>query len=258
MGALCSYDGATGGFLANKGRAASLAFVLLGYVVAIAGAAAGAWALHTSVSESEQGWAFALWLSLVADLVATVVTWLLAVLVNNSSTYDPYWSLFTPLAVAYWAFFSAPARASDVPLARAWLVMVSAAVWSTRLTGNWIRDWGGLMHEDFRYAEIRTKFQSAGLPVAAYWLGGSFGGIMLFPTLLVFLGSVPAYLAVVTGVKNGPNPVARPLNCLDGVACAVSVGAALLQFVADEQMRVFRNSEHAPGACMELGLWRYS
>jgi steroid 5-alpha reductase family enzyme len=253
---MCSYEGTTGAFLASHGRGASLAFVLVVYIVAIAAAAGAAWALDTSVSE--QGWEFALWLSLVADVAATVVTWLFAVLVNNSSTYDPYWSLFTPLAVVYWAFFSAPARASDVPLARACLVTVSASVWSIRLTGNWIRDWPGLMHEDFRYKEISTKFKNAGLPVAAYWLGGSLGGIMLFPTLLVFLGSVPAYLAVVTGVKEGPHPVARPLNWLDGVACAVAVGAALLQFVADEQMRVFRNSKHAPGACMESGLWRYS
>jgi len=71
----------------------------------------------------------------------------------------------------------------------------------------------------------------------------------------VFLGTIPVYLAVSTGVRSDGG---NALNALDFIAAFVSVGAAVIQYVADEQMRSFRKAGHPRGTCMESGLWRYS
>ena len=54
--------------------------------------------------------------------------------------------------------------------------------------------------------------------------------------------------------------LARPgegLNWLDGVALVVGIGAPVLQFVADAQMRAFIRVRQ-PGQAMEQGLWAWS
>lgn len=58
-----------------------------------------------------------------------------------------------------------------------------------------------------------------------YWLVPSLLGFMVFPTILVFLGSVPVYFAVSTGVSSGANEV----NALDFIATGLTVSAALIQ-----------------------------
>lgn len=58
-----------------------------------------------------------------------------------------------------------------------------------------------------------------------YWILGSFAGIMFFPTVLVFLGSIPTYYALYKGLSEG----ASELNALDYVATVIAVGAAIIQ-----------------------------
>jgi steroid 5-alpha reductase family enzyme len=162
----------------------------------------------------------------VADVTATLVVFAVAVMCDNSSVYDPYWSL-APLALV------AAYRAHPVTIA---LVMI----WSIRLTWNWARGWPGMRHEDWRYLDLRVKTGRA------YWLV-SLGGIMLFPTLLVFLGCLP----LAFGVGRSVEPVVLVLGA------AVTFAALALETVADQQLLRFRRT-HPPGAICDEGLWRYS
>lgn len=182
-----------------------------------------------------------LWLdALLADLLATVVVFAGSRALRNSSCYDPYWSVLPPFLVGFWFF--AGRDVAGVEDGRAVLVMVVVAVWAVRLTGNWLHDWPGLHHEDFRYAPLRDG-------------AGRFGAVVdlvaihLVPTLIVFLGLVPAYAVL---ARPG-----RPLGWLDWVALVVGVGAAVLQLVADTQMRAFIRTRQ-PGQAMEQGLWAWS
>ena len=65
------------------------------------------------------------------------------------------------------------------------------------------------------------------------------------------MGTLPLYFALCPGEQ------ACALNTLDIIACAVSVGAAAIQYVADGQMRTFRRGKPEKGSVMEGGLWRY-
>ena len=38
---------------------------------------------------------------LIADLVATILIWIISLLLKNASLYDPYWSVIPPLIFAF-------------------------------------------------------------------------------------------------------------------------------------------------------------
>lgn len=213
------------------GKAASLARVGLVYLVAL-----GAATLWLAIGpQTEWRWLDAL----IADLIATVVVFVASRILHNSSCYDPYWSVLPPFLVVYWWLASDTPGVED---ARALLLTVVVFVWAIRLTANWIQDWPGLHHEDWRYPMLRD---SAGRAEAVV----DFLAVHLFPTLIVFAALVPAY-----AVLDRPG---EPLNWLDGVALVVGIGAPVLQFVSDAQMRRFIRTRR-PGQAMDSGLWAWS
>lgn len=211
-------------------RTRSLAHVLLAYVVAIAVGAA--W-LYLGPDTDH------LWLDgLIADVLATLVIFGFSRLHHNSSFYDAYWSVIPPLLALYWWSESAP----DVNELRNWLVLVVIMVWAVRLTANWVFTFPGLHHEDWRYPMVREN--------AGRWefLADLFG-IHLFPTLQVFLGMVPVYVAVTR--------VGRDVWWLDWVAVLVGLGAVAVELAADTQMHRFVRTRE-PGQVMDRGLWAWS
>jgi hypothetical protein len=114
--------------------------------------------------------------------------------------------------------------------------------WAVRLTGNWAYGFSGLHHEDWRYPILR---EGAG---RFEFLADLFG-IHLFPTLQVFVGMLPVYVAL-TRPGDG-------LVWLTWLAFAVGVVAVTVELVADVQMHRFV-AERRPGAAMDRGLWAWS
>lgn len=177
-------------------------------------------------------------ITLAADLVATGVVFAGSMLLANSSLYDPYWSVVPPVVAGAWA-----AVASGGPPVRRAVVIVLVAAWGVRLTGNWVRSWSGLGHEDWRYVQLRE--QTAGrLP---WWLV-SLGGIQLMPTLVVFAGMLSLWPAL-TG--------SRPVGLLDLAALAVTAGAITVETVADLQLHRFTGDVANRGKVADRGLWAY-
>ena len=210
-------------------KAASLAHICVAYVVALAVAAAWlAW-----------GWSSSLWLdALVADVLATLVIFGFSRVHHNSSFYDAYWSVVPPALALYWW------AAGDLGLddVRAWLVTTVVMVWAVRLTANWLYSWPGLEHEDWRYPLLRDR--------AGRWsLLADLFGIHLFPTLQVFLGMLPVYVAVTVS--------GRDVGWLDGLALVIGLGAVALELAADTQMHRFVRGRQ-PGQVMDQGLWGWS
>ena len=211
-------------------KAASLTRVLLAYVVAVAVGAA--W-LYLGPGTGR------LWLDgLIADLLATLVIFGFSRAYHNSSFYDAYWSVLPPLLAIYWWSESTP----DVNEVRAWLVIGVILVWAIRLTGNWIYAFPGLHHEDFRYAQLREGKGRAEILVDLF-------AIHIIPTLQVFLGMIPVYVAV---TRTG-----RDLGWLDVAAVVVGLAAVALSFFADLQMYRFARTKQ-PGEVMDRGLWSWS
>jgi steroid 5-alpha reductase family enzyme len=174
-----------------------------------------------------------------SDFAATLVVFIFSVILNNSSAYDPYWSV-KPIVIAAAYLFIFHIESLDI---RQWLVISGILLYALRLTSNFYRDWPGFSHEDWRYVNFR---KTSG---RAYWMV-SFLAVHLFPTIMVFLGCM-AMLPVFEGSG-------RPLNVWDISAALVLFGSVLYAFIADEQLRRFRNIPANKGKIITTGLWQYS
>ena len=73
-------------------------------------------------------------LVLIVDVAATFAVFILSVITNNCSWYDPYWSV-APIPIAIYYTF-APTASEDVDIVRTVLVLVIICLWGGRLTYN--------------------------------------------------------------------------------------------------------------------------
>jgi steroid 5-alpha reductase family enzyme len=213
-------------FTAHRGQ--SILYVLIVYLIAVPVAW---WTFEASALSPP-------W-SMAAGLLAAGLVCFAAMLpVNNGSVFDAYWSVLPPFAGLYFATL-APETGFSV---RGIAVLVVTGAWAIRLTANWVRDFPGLHHEDFRYLDL---YEATPFPRWAVQLFL----VDLFPTLQVILGCLPLYPALMLG-----NP---GFTALDLLAVVVGLAGTLVELVSDGQMRSFKRSR-SEGANMETGLWRYS
>lgn len=209
-------------------RATSL--VLLAYAAALA--------LALVTGRAMEGF-HPLAVALAADSMATIAIFAFSMAFDNSSFYDAYWSV-VPFPIAwYWAGHESAAGANPTRQA---LVLFALAFWGARLTWNWYRQWHGLSHEDWRYADIRAKSGKA-------WPLASLGGVHFFPTLIVFAGLLPVYSAMVSPA---------PIGALDLLAFVVAVGATVIEAVSDQQLRAYLDRRRSHEEILATGLWKYS
>jgi steroid 5-alpha reductase family enzyme len=173
------------------------------------------------------------------DLAATVLVFLFSVILNNSSAYDPYWSV-KPFVILAAYFYIFDATAPDI---RRWLVAIGVTLYAIRLTSNFYRDWPGFVHEDWRYVNFRNQFPKS------YWTI-SFLAVHFFPTVMVYLGCLALFPIY--------SEAGRGLNYWDIAGAVVLFGSVLLAFVADEQLRNFRKKPENKGKNITSGLWRIS
>ena len=215
----------------TMGKTRSLTIVTLAYVVAVAVAAA--WLIWGAPTGR-------LWLdTLIADLLATLVVFVFSRAYGNSSFYDAYWSVIPPLMLFFWWSQSGGHQL------RCWLIAAVVVLWAVRLTANWLYSFPGLHHEDWRYPMFREK--------AGRWeFLVDLVTIHLIPTLLVFAGMLPVYVAV---TRPGAD-----IGWLTGVAFVVGLAAVALELIADMQMHRFvrRKAKGREDEAMDRGLWAWS
>lgn len=174
---------------------------------------------------------------LLADLAAMMFIYLCSLLLNNASLYDPYWSVIPPVFL-FLAFFSLNKSLNLTYF----LVLFAISFWAIRLTINWMKGWSGFKHVDWRYLMIRDKAPKL------YFLT-SFSAIQLFPTLIVFVQLLVGLRIIQLGASLNVGFVAGFL---------MIILATILQYIADEQMRTFREKNKGEKKCIDQGLWRLS
>lgn len=207
----------------KQNRAASFIVVMLVYVVA---AVAGI-ALYNMLDLS---W----WLSLlISDVAATVLTFIFSIIFGNASVYDPYWSVQPPVILVAFAF------GGELNLFGILLLAV-VFFWAIRLTANWAYTFGGLDHQDWRYTMLKEK-------TGVFYPVINFVGIHMVPTLVVYGCTVPAVYAI-------NNALVANIGSI--VCLCISLGAAVMQGIADIQMHRYRKNRD--GAFIRIGLWKYS
>lgn len=209
------------------GKSSSVLIQVVAYTLAIV-VAVITWVLFPELDD--------LWRLAAADLAATVFIFMCSFVFNNSSMYDPYWSVKPAVIASGYAFLFGLESIAAIALFS--LMML----YNLRLTSNFFRDWPGLKHEDWRYRDFREQFPKA------YWLV-SFSGIHLFPTVMVYLSCIPLYY----GMKES-----FEMNWIGWMGILITIAAILIAFVADEQMRNFRNNPANKGKNMHEGLWKHS
>ena len=178
-----------------------------------------------------------LWKILLADVIGTAVVFFFSMVFNNSSMYDPYWSV-QPFVIAF--FLARPIGELDI-LGRVVLLMVF--LYGLRLTLNFYRGWPGMKHEDWRYQNFRKSFPGFYWPI-------SFLAIHLFPTVMVFLVCMP-----LVQIFQGPG---MEMNAWYIIGLLTMIFAIVLAYIADEQMKAFRKDPANTGKVMQSGLWSYS
>ncbi len=174
----------------------------------------------------------------IADLLGTIIIFIFSMIFNNSSMYDPYWSV-KPMVIAYFYFSLTPIGEMDPRHA---IVLFAVALYAFRLTANFYQGWTGFGHEDWRYRNFREKFPKI------YWLI-SFFGIHFFPTVMVYLGCLPMFVIFSQKIEF------PTLFIVGGVIILISV---LIAFIADQQLRSFRLDLSNKGKTIQSGFWSLS
>lgn len=174
------------------------------------------------------------WLNLLlADVIATVLTFLFSLLFQNASVYDPYWSV-QPMVILYAFAIGRPLDLTRV------LLLIAVTVWGVRLTANWAYTFGDLTHQDWRYTMLKEK-------TGIFYPIINFVGIHMVPTLVVYGCTLPGVYAF---LQEGSGNIGTVLFFCQ------SLLSVTLQGTADFQMHRFRKNRTAP--FIRVGLWKYS
>jgi steroid 5-alpha reductase family enzyme len=169
---------------------------------------------------------------LVSDIAATIIVYIFSVIFNNSSIYDPYWSV-QPIVIVVLYLINKTINISSI------LSLIAILLWGIRLTVNWAYTFPNLTKQDWRYTKYKNETGIFYQPV-------NFFGIHLMPTLLVYLAVIP----VITIVDS------NSFNIGSVIGFIISITAILVQAIADYEMHKFRKKN--TGKLIREGLWKYS
>ena len=175
----------------------------------------------------------------LADVLATVIVWAFGLLYENVSVYDPYWSVFPPVAILLWAFHT---HVWSLPVI---LLLVASWYWGWRLTRNWAITFKGIAHEDWRYTKYRSLH-----PLVFHLV--NFFGLNMMPTLVVFAAMLPGLMLFGSVSASGLSSVSV---CGLVIGFLVCIAAATVQLIADRQIHDFRAAN--PGKYCDVGLWKH-
>ncbi len=114
---------------------------------------------------------------LFADLAATIVIFMISPIFKITSFYDPYWSVAPLIITLYYLIFPTTSNYGNL---RSVIISILILIWSIRLTYNWLQQWQGLKHEDWRYKNYRLKMEKK------VWVI-NLVGLQLVPSILVYL-----------------------------------------------------------------------
>jgi len=177
---------------------------------------------------------FPWWLSLlIADVAATVVTFIFSVIFGNASVYDPYWSVQPPVILVAFAV------GNELTILGV-LLLIAVSYWAIRLTANWAYTFANLNYQDWRYTMLKEK-------TGMFYPIINFLGIHMVPTLVVYGCILPGVYAVTNGLTAN-------VGCV--IFICVSLCATTMQGIADVQMHRFRKNRSS--AFIRTGLWKYS
>ena len=174
---------------------------------------------------------------LICDVVATVVVYLFGVIFKTASMYDPYWSVQTMFFyIGLLIYFNNFNFFTIIPL-------IAIAIYSIRLTGNFIMGFHDLTYVDWRYTMLKEKSGKLFQLVNLF-------GICMFPTLVVYSASIPLFVYASLPYEQ--------FSYLDMIGSIIILGGTFMEFIADWQMKLFIKYRVDRNQIIDFGLWKYS
>ncbi len=177
---------------------------------------------------------------LIMDIVTTLVIFIFSWIFNNSSIYDPYWSVLPQVMVIVLSLSGKTFHWTS------YIMIILIEVWGLRLTLNCLIRFGNLKKQDWRYNNFQEKYPRL-------WPLISLTGIHLFPTLIVYLLMLPtiAYFDAVNNLTATNN-----FNMSSILAVIIAVAGIIFELVSDIQSSHYRKKY--PGKILNKGLWKVS
>ena len=177
---------------------------------------------------------------LLMTVSATLVIFLFSCMLQNSSVYDPYWSVF-PIITAVMLF-----DMGKVTHPLSILMLVLIILWGIRLTLNWAYTFKGLDYEDWRYTKFRNEHPKL-------WPLLNLLGIHMFPTLVTYLLML-APICFFDTVNNGT--ITNQFNLSSILSIIIMLAALIIELLADLQSHIHRKKY--PKTLINIGLWKVS
>lgn len=176
---------------------------------------------------------------LICSIASTAVIFHFSYAFKNVSFYSIYWSI-QPIVLT---LFLLSQEQVGVDITRQTIVFLFILIWGFRLIWNFSQGWKGLEDEDWRYGKLRA--------VSGKWFPlVTFLGLMLFPTLLIFVACLPLIDAL--------SKPSLAFGVFDGIAILLCLIGILLELFADNQLRDFRKNRENYTQVLNTGLWKYS
>ena len=174
---------------------------------------------------------------LIADIIATIFVWLCGIIAKTPSIYDPYWSIQTVLIYTGLLFYFNNWNIFTI------IPLVAIGLYSIRLTLNFIIGFHDLSYIDWRYKMLKERSDK-------YFQFVNLFGICMFPTLVVYLASLPLFLYASLGFDN--------YSYLDLIGSFVVLLGTGLELISDIQMKSFIKHRSSRSDVINIGLWKYS
>ena len=124
----------------------------------------------------------------IADAIATVFVWVAGIFLKSASVYDPYWSVQTIVIYVALVIMYDAINLGTI------LLFICILFWAIRLTFNFAYGFNDISYVDWRYKMLKEK-------TGPFFQLVSLLGIHMFPTIVVFLASIPAFMYVINGCQ---------------------------------------------------------
>ncbi|XFA98212.1 DUF1295 domain-containing protein [Candidatus Izemoplasma sp. B36] len=174
---------------------------------------------------------------LIADVMMTLVVFIIGSIIRNASLYDPYWSV---IPLFFLIIYTISFNGFMLPSNSIFMIIV-VGLWSIRLTYNWWKNWTGFAEQDWRYDMLKEKSPKL-YPITNLF------GIHLIPTIVVFLQMIN----MVEVIRYSTT------NFIFYIGVFIALLSPIFQHFADKQMYEFRQNNKSKEKVINVGLWRFT
>ncbi len=172
----------------------------------------------------------------IGNVIATIIVWLVGVLFQSASVYDPYWSVQTLLISLSLLIYYRNWNIGNI------IYILCLSFWAIRLTINFLNNFSDISYIDWRYKLIKSK-------AGKFFQVVNLLGICLVPTIIVYLASLPFFLYI---IENRQFEVANIFGLF------IMLIGTMLELFSDLDMVKFKKRRHDNTEIIDIGLWKYS